>query len=265
MKNKIVQSGAILELYEYEKGYLIGFSKNDSEGGMGRKADFKSDNYEEHRKQVLSRAKRDLKWLINSNVGMYGEQFTTKFLTLTFGENITDLDMANYEFKKFIKRLNYKVFKTKKSMLKYNVVIEFQERGAIHYHAIFYNMPYIKQIDLLKLWGNGIIDIRKVEEIDNVGAYVSEYLGDPNKEQGKQEGDSRLEGRKSYFSSRGLYKPIVITDKKMVEVVRATLPVEKLTYSAEFNNEYLGDISYKQYNLNGTKYEGGERKNSPTT
>lgn len=258
VKNKIIQSGAILEIYDYEKGYLVGFSKNDSKGGMGRKADFKSDNYEEHRKQVLSRAKRDLRRLINSNVGMYGDQYTTKFLTLTFGENITVLDQANSEFTKFIKRLNYKVFKTKKAQLKYNVVIEFQERGAIHYHVIFYNMPYVKQIDIMQLWGNGIIDIRKVDEIDNVGAYVSEYLGDPQKEQGKQEGDSRLEGRKSYFSSRGLYKPIEITDKKMVEVVLATLPNEKLTYSAEFNNEYLGDISYKQYNLNNVKYKGGE-------
>jgi hypothetical protein len=43
----------------------------------------------------------------------------TKFLTLTFKENIQDIEYANNEFKKFIKRLNYNLYKTKKANLKY--------------------------------------------------------------------------------------------------------------------------------------------------
>lgn len=149
-------------------------------------------------------------------------------------------------------------------MLKYNVVIETQERGAIHYHVIIYNMPYVKQKVIQDSWDNGIVDIRKIDDIDNVGAYVSEYLGNPQKKQGKEDGNSILQGRKSYFSSRGLFKPIEITDKKMVEVVRATLPKDLLTYSAEFSNEYLGNILYKQYNLNDTNFKGGVLGNTTT-
>ena len=249
VKNKIIISGNIVEVYEYEKGYLKDFTIN-SNGNGGRVADYTSDNYEEHRKQALKRAKRDLRRLINANIDMYGDDIVCKFMTLTFSENITDLKAANYEWEKFIKRLNYEVFNTKKSNLRYNVVIEFQKRGAIHYHAIFYNLPYIRQKRLLEIWGNSLIlDIRKIEDIDNVGAYISEYLGDPEKEQGKKESDNRLQGKKSYFSSRGLFKPVEITDKKKVEALAQALPVEKKVFNAHFSNEHLGQISYTQYNL----------------
>lgn len=246
--HKMVQAGNVIEIYNYSTGYLKGFA--DKTEKTGRKADFQSDNYEEHRKQVLQRSKQTLRRLINSNHGQYGEQFTSKFLTLTFGGNETDLDYCNYEFEKFIKRLNYLVFNTKKANLKYNVVIEFQERGAVHYHCIIYNMPYVKQDIISETWGNGWIFINKIDDVDNVGAYVAEYLGDEEKGQGREVKDGRLQGRKSYFSSRGLFKPIEFTEKKVIEAVTAALPQSNLVYTAEFNNEHLGNILYKQYNLN---------------
>ena len=247
---KIVQSGDIIEIYEYEKGYLKGYELTDSEKVKnGRLKGEKSNNYEEHRKQVLQRAKKNLRRLINANVGQYGKEFTAKFLTLTFKDNVKDLDKANYEFEKFIKRLNYHCFGTKKANLKYTCVVEFQKRGAIHYHVIIYNMPYVKANDISNIWGNGFIKINKIDDIDNVGAYVSEYLGQAEKGQGKDVADDRLQGKKSYFSSRGLFKPVEITDKKMVEQVAAALPKECLTYSSQFENEHLGNITYKQYNL----------------
>jgi hypothetical protein len=159
------------------------------------------------------------------------------------------MELANYEFEKFIKRLNYLVFGNKKANLKYNAVVEFQERGAIHYHVIIYNIPYVKHDIIEKTWGNGFVWINKIDDIENVGAYVSEYLGQAEKGQGHDIEDDRLQGKKSYFSSRGLYKPIEITDKKIVETVAAALPIENLTYAADFENEHLGNITYKQYNL----------------
>ena len=254
---KIVYSGDIVEVYEYDKGYLKGYELTDSEKGKnGRLKGEKSNNYEEHRKQVLQRAKKNLRRLINANVGQYGKEFTAKFLTLTFRDDVKDLDKANYEFKKFIQRLNYYCFGTKKANLKYTCVIEFQRRGAIHYHVIIYNMPYVKANDIANVWGNGFIKINKIDDVDNVGAYVSEYLGQAEKGQGKNIEDDRLQGKKSYFSSRGLFKPIEVTDEKMVEQVAAALPKEYITYSATFENEHLGNITYKQYNLKKMNSKG---------
>lgn len=250
VNKKIIQSGDIIEIYEYEKGYLKGYQLTDSEKrNIGRLKGEKSNNYEEHRKQVLQRAKKNLRRLINANIGQYGDEFTAKFLTLTFKDNVHDIEQANYEFEKFIKRLNYHCFGTKKANLKYTCVVEFQKRGAIHYHVIIYNMPYVKANNIENLWGNGFIKINKIDDIDNVGAYVSEYLGQAEKGQGHDIEDDRLQGKKSYFSSRGLFKPIEITDEKIVEQVAAALPLENLTYAADFENEHLGNISYKQYNL----------------
>lgn len=250
VKKKIVQSGDIIEIYYYEKGYLKDYTKFDSGVEGGRKADYISDDYENNRDKVLKRAKRDLRRLINANHGQYGQEFTSKFLTLTFKDNITDLTPANYEFKKFMKRLNYAIFDTKKMNLKYNVVVEFQKRGAIHYHVIIYNIPYTRQKVIQEIWGNGFVWINKIDNVDNVGAYVAEYLGDREKEQGHNLGDDRLRGRKSYFSSRDLFQPVEITDKKKVEALAEALPVQKIVYSAQFDNEHLGHITYIQYNLN---------------
>lgn len=239
---KIIQSGNIIEIYKYEKGYLKGYEKPP------RKNDFKRsgvESEEDIRQRSLKRAKTSLRRLINANHGQYGKEFTSKFLTLTFGGNITDLDKAHYEFEKFMKRLNYLVFNSKKSNIKYTAVWELQERGAIHYHLILYNIPYVRQNIIQETWGNGFIWINKIKDVDNVGAYIAEYLGDE-----KSRDPEDYEGKKTYFSSRGLFKPVEITDKKIVETIAVALLSQNIAYSSTFTNEYLGDISYKQYNLN---------------
>lgn len=244
VNKKIIVSGKIIEVFEYEKGYLKGFElKEDNKVGKGRKRDLQSGNYTEHRQQVLQRAKTNLRRIINANVGAYGKENTCKFLTLTFADNVQDLKAANYEFKKFINRLNYNIFKSKKGILKYSVVVEFQKRGAIHYHVILYNIPYVKANDLASIWGNGFIKINKIDNVDNIGAYVTKYMT-------KDSSDSRLHGEKSYFNSRNLFKPEEITDIEKVEHLAHALPLKNLKYSSNFGNDYLGNITYSQYNLN---------------
>ena len=99
VKKKLVLSGKIYEYYDYTIGYATGYILTDEEKAKrGRKAGEKSESYEENREKVINRAKRDLRRSINSNVDAYGEEFTSKFVTLTFKENITDVRSANYEF-----------------------------------------------------------------------------------------------------------------------------------------------------------------------
>lgn len=249
VKEKIIISGNIIELYQYEVGYLKGFT-NNSKGSGSSVIDSSIESDEDIRDRSLKRAKKEVRRVINSNIGMYGVEYIPKFLTLSFGENIQDIKQANYEFQKVIKRLNYKIYNTKKAKIKYLVVPEFQKRGAIHYHVILFNFPYVKQSILQDIWGNGIIDIRKIEEVDNVGSYIAEYLGKEEKNQGKSKNDERLKGQKSYFCSRGIYRPIEITEKKTIESMRLDLLPKNLTYSASFENDYVGSIAYYQYNMN---------------
>ncbi|WP_236651814.1 rolling circle replication-associated protein [Enterococcus hirae] len=79
----------------------------------------------------------------------------TKFLTLTFRENIQDIAYANNKFNKFIKRLNYELYHIKKSKLKYLATWEKQKRGAIHYHIVLFSFPFISTNRLTTIWGIG--------------------------------------------------------------------------------------------------------------
>lgn len=173
----------------------------------------------------------------------YGSECSPKFFTVTFEKNIVDIDEANYELTKFIKRLNYRIFESKKSILKYSCVIHFQDRGAVHYHIVFYNMPYVNVNLLAEIWGHGFVKINKIDSVNNVGAYMTAYLG-------SDLDDERLQGRKSFFSSRGLLKPVEITENKKVEQLASALLPENVTYESTFDNEYVGQVVYKQYNLN---------------
>ncbi len=133
----------------------------------------------------LMRARREIRNYINSNDGYY-PPYKSTFLTLTFRENLTDIKKANNHFKKFILRLNYKTG----HKIKYITVIEFQKRGAVHYHTIFFNLPF--RTDLQTIWGQGYIKIKALEKVDNVGAYICKYLQ-------KEHYDDRLQGKKKYF------------------------------------------------------------------
>lgn len=246
---KIIRSGDVVEVYEYEKGYWKGYEVKDSNGG--RKKDYESEEYLENRKKVIQRANKEMRRLINSNIGVENAGNTLKFLTLTFKENIQDHKTANYEFTKFIKKMNYKITGKNKAYLRYLVKVEKQKRGAIHYHVILFNMPYIKHNELLELWKQGGVYVNKIKEehIDNYGAYILGYFKDEEKGQGAGVDDDFLKGKKSYFTSRNIIKPTEIIEKNEIAEFEASLSQEQEKYSATFENEHLGQIVYKQYNI----------------
>ncbi len=239
---KAVISGDIVEIYEYDKPILEGYEKLEKEKIHGRSSTASKDEKVLNRQRVQNRARRDLKRLINSNAGRHfdeqtGEIYSPKFLTFTFADNVTDLDQANREWKKFRLRLEYRL----KKKLEYVVVVEFQKRGAVHYHAVFFNLPFTPAKVISQVWGQGFIKINRIEEVDNIGAYVSKYMG-------KNVEDDKLIGEKCYFSSRGLLKPVEVTDKESVEKMAGELK-EYQVYETQFQNDYVGQVRYRQFNL----------------
>jgi hypothetical protein len=232
---KVVVSGDIIEIYEYKNDVLYDY-KDIKKKSKGRQAEAKVKDKLLNRKKTLQRNRRDIRRLVNCNIQEY-----SKFITLTFADNITDLKQANYEWKKFKQRLETRIgYK-----LQYLVVIEFQKRGAIHYHCVMFNLPYIQNEDLASIWGNGYVKINKIDNVDNVGAYVCKYIT-------KDNNDERLIGQKMYFTSRGLKKPVEIKEKARVETLASAFLASACVYEAVFENEY-NSISYKQYNLNSLR------------
>lgn len=63
----------------------------------------------------------EMRWVVARIVDCNFDD-NTKFMTLTFKENIQDITYTNYEFNKFIKRLNFYLYHEKKKKLQYPTV-----------------------------------------------------------------------------------------------------------------------------------------------
>lgn len=170
--------------------------------------------------------------IINSNY----DSGSSRFITLTFKENIQDLKFANNEFSLFVKRFQYYLgYK-----LQYSAVIEFQKRGAIHYHTMFYNIP--DKLDLPRcreIWGHGSFNCKLIDHVDNVGAYMVKYMAKNNM-------DDRLKGKKMYFNSRKLKHATEIKEKNLVHTITKSLTGQAPKYENTFVNDY-NSVSYKQF------------------
>lgn len=230
---KVFISGSMVEIYEYQ-GFTSG------KGGKKEKTtgEQKDKNY---KCQVIKR-RNMVRRLACSN---FNNQ-DVKFITLTFKENETDVKKCNNEFKKFVKRLKYHL---QQKAIKYLAVIEFQQRGAIHYHCLI-NLPYIPISELEKIWGNGFVFIEDVTHVDNLGAYLVKYMT-------KETADDRLMGEKGYLTSSNLIRPIEASnsDVKLFKIfeqkyfekldIKKHIPVYETTYDTEM----LGKCHYMQYNF----------------
>ena len=231
---KLIVSGNVAELYEYQYPLIKGILRKKA----GRANAKITDEFTkaENRKKTQYRARKQVTRLINSNAFQM-----KKFVTLTFAENLTDIKNANHCFKTFIQRFNYYLKIKHKLKLKYIAVIEFQKRGAIHYHLLC-NAPYIENSVLNKIWDNGFVRINKIDNVDNVGAYVTKYMN-------KDLADERLQGQKCYLTSKNLDKAIKITDEKTILELLPYFDIKR-EYKTNYTTEYNGDVVYTQYVLN---------------
>lgn len=234
-KVKMKVSGNVVEFWEYERELLTGQKK----GGRRAKEEEKSENAAEIRKQTTRKAKAEFRRLVLANFDN-----GAKFITLTFRDtqafDIRSPEATNKEFKKFIQKLRRRF-----GDFKFVRVIEFQDankRGAVHYHFIA-DLPYIDYEDLSKLWGLGFVGINYIKNCDNVGAYMSKYMA-------KDMEDPRLEGKKSYTTSRNLDKPIEDNTYRAERILKDyKAQKRKVAFSNDYKTEHNGHCNYYEYNL----------------
>jgi len=231
---KVYRLGDIYEIYKYELPVYAGYHKFKKSNKKNTNENTKKEN----RKKVVTRIRNNIRRLAIANFNEY-----SRFFTATFKDNITKMDYANCEFRKFIKRIKYNY-----GDFKYIAVVEFQKRGAIHYHMLS-DFGYIKQKELEKIWGNGFVWIRdlltgnKGKSVDNVGAYLVKYMN-------KNIIDKRLMGKKAYFTSRNLVRPeIVYEDIGLDECFeKYDLNNNHMVYSNKFMSKENGIVNYFEFN-----------------
>ena len=168
--------------YIEKKNYKAHIKKiNDSEyvylgTGEVREFEFKAKNRSESINSMYKTLKR-LRYLINNNFTGADNEL---FLTLTYAENMTDTERLYKDMDKFIKRFRYRY--RDKGTIDYINVVEPQQRGAWHCHILLrfndVDRIYIPWQEIVKIWTFGTIDIKKIDDVDNIGAYLTGYLTD---------------------------------------------------------------------------------------
>ena len=244
---RVVVSGKQVEVYKYEKTIWRDFVRTRDSVVNSHEEPKQLDILERLKKQEIQRAsslnrtRREIKRLINSNPQL------NKFLTLTFANSTTDLKEANYIFNKFILRMNYKY-----PNFEYLAVPEFQKDvdfygrkkengGSVHYHVLC-NLPFVHYSELTQIWGQGNIDIKKVDDVTNLGAYVCKYLS-------KDMFDERTFNKKKFFRSQTLKTPVEILGWSAKKFIEKYLAESKPTYEITYDSERGGKVDYKSFVL----------------
>lgn len=218
---KVVYCNNVIEVYQYKTGIASGYKNKVEKTVREQTDDVKKENF----RRSLKRTKTRIRQLINTN---YVEG-RSSFLTLTFKDNMRDYDVAFKYWDLFKKKVEYR-FKKK---LEYVGVVEFQNknheitgRNAIHFHIALFDVDFMEHKILYELWQKtvpGGVHIESVGESDNVGAYLTKYMG----KEFDDFFDNEYKGKKRYFMSRGLKEPEVIyynkqhhpSDKEQFETI----------------------------------------------
>lgn len=125
-------------------------------------------------RQTLSK----IRALINTNVT---DPKKCRWITLTYAENMTDVKCLYQDYRKFWQRFCYWCDGQDIQKPEYITVQEPQGRGAWHVHAFFIwpgIAPFIPNDLIASLWRQGFTKTKALQDVDNIGAYFSAYLGD---------------------------------------------------------------------------------------
>lgn len=227
--HKVIQCGKYIHVYQYSDSRDKKISKKDKVVHREKKnvnlikektcpvveylikKRIEKKNIQKYKKidiKNINRSKIEMQRLIKTN-----EDIFKTFITLTFEDNVIDIDSAN---KKFDYWRSY--IKKAKSDFAYVCVPEFQKRGAVHYHLLT-NIDYTdfsliskeeKKIykpykgwnifRTLNSWSYGFSNVQDMKDVNVVG-YLTKYM--------TKDIDDRLWGHRRYLYSQNLKKPSV--------------------------------------------------------
>jgi len=214
LQQKTIESGNTTEILHFINYITVNENNIPNPNGRNGNGEILSEEEfntkkKKNRTRTLQRNTAKLWRLYLCNKGQYKEK--DKFMTLTFRNLPKTIDLADYELKKFIQRLKY----YSKSNIEYLGIRELQmtfDRYGIHYHIIFFNLPYIPHSMLLKLWckTNPYQDNKKppgvnIKAINQGYEEMSNYLTSYQLKEIIE--NDFIEGKYTLLKSNGLIKP----------------------------------------------------------
>lgn len=243
----------------------------------------------ENRSQDLRSIAKSLEMgrdLLNTNID---DVSMCRWVTLTYRQRkneseekkpMTDPKKLYDDFKNFNKRLREKI-----GHYEYITCAEPQGSGSWHLHVLLifeHKAPYISNKDMSDCWKQGYVTVKRLDDVDNVGAYLTAYLGDMELNEYKQRNprgnprevkevefkDESGERQKKYYVkgarlkfyppqfhifrwSKGIKKPIVslMRDEHAEKKVSGdTLTFEKTVSLSDSDANFESILNYRYYN-----------------
>jgi len=214
--NKNIKYGRTIDCFDYNN-VRVSFKSSRDHFGKAKEGRKRGDS--------IARAREKVYQIVEANKGRHGN-YRDIFFTLTTKDQIKDYKESNKKIKGFIKRLSVYT----KSKVKYVIVPEKHKSGAIHYHGIFFNLPFINiRVFRYELWTHGSVDLQIPRKIRNTSAYIAKYLT-------KDYAEYTPLHTKMYFTARGMYRPETeFTNhrpigKMSIKSIRVGTHYQKITY-----------------------------------
>ena len=276
----VTQAGSVVEIQYMEKmNHAATIKKiNANEYVDLSTGEIKEFQHIENRSQSYKSLRatfKKLRYLINNN---FCGRKNELFITLTYEENMTDTKRLYEDMKNFMKRLKYQ-FKNS-TTVDYLSVVEPQQRGAWHVHLLLkfndLSSVFIPSSELATLWGHGFVKIKRVDGVDNIGAYLTAYLADleltPETmavafQTGHDVVEKEVDGQKKAFIKGGrlhMYPPgmnlfrkskgIAYPEREMMtyagakKIVGSAEPHYKKKYEIQAD-DFSNTLIFEQYNL----------------
>jgi hypothetical protein len=100
-----------------------------------------------------------------------------------------------------------------------------------------------------------MVNIRQVGKVNNLGAYMSKYLG-------KELFSGRMFGKKKFFRSQNLNNPIELIGWLAQKFVEKFLALLTPVFEKVFQSEWIGEVEYFAYTLNDIPFKKGKYERS---
>jgi len=131
-------------------------------------------------------------------------------VSLTYREDTISIELSRKDLNAFAKRVCNFFGRS----VRYIAVTEFQKRGAIHYHVMFFNLPRVDHSYIQAEWGYHVW-IENVYRTKGLYSYLVKYIT-------KSFQDHRFKGKKRYLQTL-IHQPFIVRNREEAHVLAQPL------------------------------------------
>jgi len=234
---KTIKYGNNIEIFEYEHRPVPKTKKAEKKSYWTKPTE---EEIFTKRADNIIQTKRSFRRLVSANLS----NEKPLLITFTYKENMKDIVLGWNDYRKFIQAMRYKYGEN----FKYIATPEFQERGAVHFHVLFWGLP--SEINptnernsrtLANIWKKGFIDMKKTDGREELAGYLAKYMA-------KAFTDTRLKNQKAYVSSKNIKRPEVTLDAIVLHQLIENVDAEaEPVFEKRYDTPWLGSCRYRLF------------------